>query len=31
MNRPHMYCSHSDIAIEQFDKIALEYHPPVVG
>ena len=28
---PHMSCSYSDIAIEQFDKKALEYNPPVTG
>ena len=26
-----MSCSYSDIAIEQFDKKALEYNPPVIG
>ena len=28
---PHMFCSYSDIAIEQFDKKALRYVPPVIG
>ena len=28
---PHMSCSYGDIAIEQFDKKALEYNPPVIG
>ena len=27
---PHMSCSYSDIAIENFDKKALEYSPPVL-
>ena len=27
---PHMSCSYSDIAIENFDKKALEYRPPVL-
>ena len=27
---PHMSCSYGDIAIEQFDKKALEYNPVVV-
>ena len=27
---PHMPCSYGDIAIEQFDKKALEYNPVVV-
>ena len=26
-----MSCSYGDIAIEQFDKIALEYNPAVIG
>ena len=26
-----MSCSYSDIAIEQFDKKALEYNPPVIA
>ena len=28
---PHMTCSFSDIATEQFDKKPLEYNPPVIG
>ena len=28
---PYMSCSYSDIAIEKFDKKALEYNPPVIG
>ena len=28
---PHMSCWYSDIAIEQFDKKALEYNPPVIS
>ena len=28
---PHMSCSYGDIAIEQFDKKALEYNPEVTG
>ena len=28
---PHMSCSYSDTATEQFYKKALEYNPPVIG
>ena len=27
---PQMSCSYSDIAVEQFDKKALEYNPPAL-